>query len=148
MELKGSKTEEVLMKVSAGELQANSHYLYFADIAREAGFKQIADMFSATAKNEAEHAKHAFEFLGSAEDIRTNLKLAISGEHEEATRFCPEAAKVAEEKGFTEIVDFLRRVSTVEEKHDKNFLELLEALDKNETFKGRTVGNSAVEIER
>ncbi len=146
MELKGSKTEELLLKAFAGEAQANARYLYFAAAAREAGFKQIADMFLATAQNEAEHARNEFGFLGGIGDTRTNLKLASSGEHEEASRLYPEAAKVAEGEGFTEIADFFRRMGKVEEKHDKNFRELLETLDKDGTFRGRTVGHSAIEM--
>lgn len=146
MELKGSKTEEILMKAFAREAQANARYLYFAAAAREAGFKEIADMFLATAQNEAEHARYEFGFLGGIRDTGTNLKLAVNGEHEEATRLYPEAAKIAEGESFTEIADFFRRMAKVEEKHYGNFLELLETLDRNGTFKGRTVGHSAIEM--
>ena len=38
------------------------------------------------------------------------------------------------------------RMGKVEEKHENNFLELLDTLDKGGTFKGRTVGHSAVEM--
>lgn len=146
MEIKGSKTEGNLLKAFARELRANANYLYFASVASETGLEQIADIFLATARNEAEHAEHEFKFLGGAGDIRANLKQAISGEHEEATRLYPGAAEVAEKEGFTEIADFFRRMSKVEEKHEKHFLELLDTLDKGRTFKGRTVGHSEVEM--
>jgi len=144
MELKGSRTEDILWKAFVAELQAGTRYTYFATVARETGLEQIADMFLATAKNEAEHARHEFNFLGGAEDARANLKLAISREHEEATKWYPEAAQTAEAEGFTEIADFFRRMSKVEEKHEKHFNELLVALDQGEAFRGRTVGHSAV----
>ena len=146
MEFKGSKTEEMLEKAFNGELRANTHYMYFASIAREAGLEQIADMFLAVAKNEAEHAKHESNLLGGSGVTKANLELAISREHEEATRLYPEAASVAEGEGFTEIADFFHRMSKVEEKHEKNFLELLDTLDKGGAFKGKTVGHSAVEL--
>lgn len=144
MELKGSKTEGNLRDAFARELQAYSSYMYFASAARDSGFEQIADIFLATAENEAEHARHEFEFLSGVGDIRANLKLALDLEHADATKNYPEAAQVAEEEGFAEIADFFRRMSKVEEKHEKNYLELLETLDKDGVFKGRTVGHSEV----
>ena len=144
MELKGSKTEDVLQQAFAGELRAGASYTYFASVARQAGLEQIADVFLATARNEAEHAEHDFNFLGGADDIRANLELAINREHEEATKSYPEAAETAEQEGFTEIADFFRRMSKVEANHEKNFRELLAALDEGGDFKGRTVGHSEV----
>jgi len=144
MEFKGSKTEGNLRDAFARELQAYSSYMYFASAARDSGFEQIADIFLATAENEAEHARHEFEFLSGVGDIRANLKLALDLEHADATKNYPEAAQVAEEEGFAEIADFFRRMSKVEEKHEKNYLELLETLDKDGVFKGRTVGHSEV----
>jgi len=144
MELKGSKTEEHLRKAFTRELHAHADYTYFASTAREADLEQIADVFSATAENEAEHAEHEFSFLGGSGDTRANLKRTIEREREEATRLYPEAAKVAEEEGFGEIADFFRRMGKVEEKHEKNYRELLETLDEGGTFKGRTVGHSAI----
>jgi len=144
MELKGSKTEEILQKAFANELRANASYGYFAASAREAGLEEIAEMFEATARNEAEHAEHEFRFLGGAGDTRENLELAISREHEEATRLYPEGAQTAEKEGFSEIAEFFRRMSRVEANHERNFQRLLEGLDKGAVFEGRTVGHSEV----
>ena len=146
MQLKGSKTEENLHKAFARELRTHASYTYFAEAAREAGLEQIADMFLATAHNEAEHAEHEFKFLGSLGDMATNLKLAVEREHEEATKLYPGSAKTAKDEGFDEIADFFHRMGKVEAKHEKNFHEMLETLDKSKEFKGRTVGHSAVEM--
>ena len=145
MELRGSDTEKSLLEAFARELQNNARYTYFASAARD-GFEEIADVFLATAKNEAEHARHEFDFLGGAGDIVANLEMAISREHEEATQLYPGAAEVADREGFTEITDFFRRMSQVEEKHEKNFRGLLETLNKGGTFQSHTVGHSAVEM--
>jgi len=146
MELKGSKTEEVLLKAFAAEVRAVARYRYFADAARQAGLEQIADLFEATAMNEAEHARHEFEFLGGSGDIADNLEEAIKGEHAEATRFYREAAETADGEGFTEIADFFKRMRKVEAKHEKNFRQVLAGLEKGGEFEGRTVGHSAVEM--
>ncbi|HEY40461.1 MAG TPA: hypothetical protein G4O18_01220 [Dehalococcoidia bacterium] len=146
MELKGSKTEEVLMKAFSAEVGVSARYRYFAGAAREAGLEQIADLFEATAMNEAEHARHEFEFLGGSGDVVENLEEAIKGEHAEATRFYKEAAETAAGEGFTEVADFFNRMRKVEAKHEKNFRDILAGLEKGGEFEGRTVGHSAVEM--
>jgi len=146
MELKGSKTEEVLLKAFSAEVNVSTRYRYFADAARQAGLEQIADLFAATARNEAEHARHEFEFLGGSGDVVENLEEAIKGEHAEATRFYREAAETAEAEGFTEIADFFKRMRKVEAKHEKNYRQILAGLEKGGEFEGRTVGHSAVEM--
>ena len=52
MELKGSKTEENLMKAFAGESQARNKYTYYASKAKKEGYEQIAAIFTETADNE------------------------------------------------------------------------------------------------
>ena len=146
MRLKGSRTEDALRKAFAREVHVDSVYTYFAKAAREAGLDQMADIFSATAQNEAEHAEHEFKFLGGLGDTEDNLKLAIGREHEEASRLYPEAARIAEEEGFSEIADFFQRMGKVEERHEENFKQLIEALQEKKELKGKTVGHSAVEM--
>jgi acyl-CoA hydrolase len=146
MELKGSKTEAKLLSAFTWELHAKARYEYFAAAAREAGLEQVADIFWATAQNEAEHARHEFEFLGGAGETKANLVLAVAREHEEATKLYPEAADTAKEEGFTEVSDFFRRMGQVEGRHEKNFHEILETLDKGGAFRGQTVGHSAIEM--
>ena len=41
--LKGTRTEQNLLKAFAGESQARNHYTYFASQARKEGLVQIAD---------------------------------------------------------------------------------------------------------
>lgn len=146
MRLKGSRTEDALRKAFAREVHVDSIYTYFADAARKAGLDQVADIFSATALNEAEHAEHEFKFLGGLGDTQDNLKLAIGREHEEASKLYPEAAQIAEEEGFDKIADFFRRMGKVEKRHEENFKQLIEALREKKDLKGKTVGHSAVEM--
>ena len=61
--IKGSRTEQNLLKSFAGESQARNRYTYFAGVARKDGFVQIADIFEETAAQEKEHAKRFFKFL-------------------------------------------------------------------------------------
>jgi acyl-CoA hydrolase len=146
MRLKGSRTEDSLRKAFAREVHVDSVYTYFAKAARAAGLNQVADIFSATAWNEAEHAEHEFKFLGGLGDTEANLKLAIGREHEEASRLYPEAAQIAEEEGFNDIADFFHRMSKIEKRHEENFNQLIDALEHKKEVKGKTVGHSAVEM--
>ena len=61
--LKGTKTEQNLLKAFAGESQARMRYTYFAEKAREEGLEQVAAIFEETALNEKEHARRFFSFL-------------------------------------------------------------------------------------
>lgn len=146
MELKGSKTAEALQRAFVSETQAHNRYTYFAAAAKKAGLEQVADIFSEVALNEAEHAEHEFNFLGGIADAEENLKAAARREHYEWTEMYPELGNIAWEEGFTEIADFFQRMSKVEKKHEKLFLQLLENLERGQDLEGRTVGHSAVEM--
>ena len=47
--IKGTLTEENLLKAFAGESQARNRYTYFASVARKEGYEQIAGVFLTTA---------------------------------------------------------------------------------------------------
>ena len=46
MSIKGTKTEQNLLKAFAGESQARGRYMMFAKIARKEGYYQIADILT------------------------------------------------------------------------------------------------------
>ena len=48
--IKGTRTEQNLLKSFAGESQARSRYTYFASVAKKEGFEQIAAVFKRTRK--------------------------------------------------------------------------------------------------
>ena len=61
--IKGTLTEQNLLKAFAGESQARSRYTFFASVAKKEGYEQIAGVFMETAEQEREHAKRFFKFL-------------------------------------------------------------------------------------
>ena len=146
MDIKGSQTEEMLKKTFLRELQARAYYMYYADNARAKGLKNIADIFEATAENEAEHARYEFSYLGGAPDTVVNLEQAIKREFEESEKLYPEAASVARNEGFTEVAEFFTRMASVEERHGKNMRALLESINKLESVSGKTVAHSAIQM--
>ena len=50
--IKGTKTEQNLLKSFAGESQARSRYTFFASVAKKEGYEQIAGVFMETAEQE------------------------------------------------------------------------------------------------
>ena len=61
--LKGTMTEQNLLKSFAGESQARNRYEFFESVARKEGYEQIANIFEETATQEKAHAKRFFKFL-------------------------------------------------------------------------------------
>jgi len=146
--IKGTKTEQNLLKAFAGESQARNRYSYFASEARKSGFKQIAHIFEETAEQEKEHAKRFFKFLegGMVEVTATfpagkigttaeNLKAAASGEHEEWTELYPQFARIAKEEGFPAVSKVFEFISVAEKQHEKRYLGLLKNVEAGTVFK-------------
>jgi rubrerythrin len=78
--LKGTLTEQNLLKAFAGESQARNRYEFFASVAKKEGYEQIAAIFQKTANQEKEHAKRFFQFLeGGATEITAAYPAGIIG---------------------------------------------------------------------
>ena len=136
--VKGTLTEQNLLKAFAGESQARTRYTFFASVAKKEGYEQIAGIFMETAEQEKEHAKRFFKYLeggdlsitatfpaGKISTTRDNLMAAAMGEHEEWDVLYPEFARIAEEEGFPEIALTFRNVAIVEVEHERRYLKLL-----------------------
>lgn len=145
--LKGTKTEQNLLKAFAGESQARMRYDYFASQAKKEGLEQIAAIFTETALNEKEHAKRFFKFLeggmceitatypaGIIGDTAANLKAAAEGENEEWTELYPEFARIAEEEGFREVAIAFKMIATVEKAHEARYNTLYKNLEEGKVF--------------
>ena len=146
--IKGTLTEQNLLKAFAGESQARNRYTYFASVAKKEGYEQIAAVFSETADQEKEHAKRFFKFLDGGEAVINgasypagrigttpeNLLAAAMGEKEEWNELYPAFAKAAEEEGFPEVAETFRRVSEVEEEHERRYLKLLSRITDGDFF--------------
>jgi rubrerythrin len=146
--LKGTKTEQNLLKSFAGESQARMRYDYFAKQAKKEGLEQIASLFEETAENERSHAKQFFRHLqGGMVEITAsypggvigstleNLKASADGENEEWTLLYPEFAKIAEEEGFKEIANTWKMIAKVEKVHETRYRKLHENLEAGKVFK-------------
>lgn len=140
--VKGTKTEQNLLKAFAGESQARSRYTFFASVAKKEGYEQIAGVFLETAEQEKEHAKRFFKFLEGGDATITasypagrigttpeNLLAAAQGEKEEWDVLYRQFGDEAEEEGFREIAHAFRMISKVEAQHEARYRKLLERLE-------------------
>ena len=144
--IKGTRTEQNLLKSFAGESQARSRYTFFASVAKKEGYEQIAGVFMETAEQK-EHAKRFFKFLeGGMVEITAsypagvigttmeNLAAAADGENEEWADLYPAFADIAEEEGFKQIAVAFRMIAKVEAEHEKRYRKLLANLTEGKVF--------------
>jgi len=146
--LKGTKTEQNLLKAFAGESQARNRYTFFASKAKKDGYVQIQQIFLETAANEKEHAEVFFKHLegGMVEITATfpagiigttaeNLLASAEGEAEEWGVLYPDFAKTAEEEGFPKVAESFEEIGEVEEEHEKRYRKLLANVENGTVFK-------------
>ena len=145
--IKGTKTEQNLLKAFAGESQAKNRYEFFAKVAKKEGYEQIAAIFQETANQEKEHAKRFFKFLeGGMVEITAaypagiigttpeNLKEAAEGENEEWNELYTEFAEIAKEEGFPQVATAFKMIAKVEAEHEKRYLKLLQNISEDKVF--------------
>jgi rubrerythrin len=93
-----SNSTENLKAAFAGESQASRKYLYFSEKADKEGQPQIAKLFRAASEAETVHARNHLRALSGIGTTEDNLKVAISGEHEEFTAMYPGFIAIAQEE--------------------------------------------------
>lgn len=146
--IKGTKTEQNLLKAFAGESQARNRYTYFAGVAKKESFEQISAIFQETADNEKEHAKVFFKYLegGDVEITATypagrigntadNLAAAAAGERMEWSSIYPEFGDVARAEGFADVADSFKEIAQVESHHEARYNALLSNVNAGSVFK-------------
>ena len=145
--IKGTETEQNLLKSFAGESQARMRYTFYAKQAKKEGYEQIAAIFRETADQEMTHAKRMFKYLeggmveitaaypaGMIGTTAENLKAAAEGENEEWTDLYPHFAEVAEAEGFKEIATMYRMIAKAEAEHEERYLKLLARVENGTVF--------------
>lgn len=145
--IKGTRTEQNLLKSFAGESQARMRYTYFASAAQKEGYEQIAAVFAETADQEKEHAKRFFKFLeggmleitasfpaGVIGTTKENLEEAAAGEYDEWHNLYAEFAEIADEEGFSAIATVWRKIAEVEKEHERRYRILLQRVTEEKVF--------------
>ena len=148
MSLKGTQTEQNLLKAFAGESQAKNRYTFAAKVARKEGYLQIADFFEETAANEEQHAKTFFRFLeGGMVEITAaypagvigttaeNLLASAEGENEEWTELYPQFAQTAKAEGFPKVAAAFLMIARIEKEHEERYRALLARVEAGTVLK-------------
>ena len=149
--LTGSVTAINLAKAFAGESQARTRYLFYSEAAKKEGFQSVEQVFLETADQERGHAEIFFDYLTeglpaqvldvkvsvpiSMAETSSNLLYASQGEHEEWSFLYAKFAEDAKKEGFTEIYTSFSDIATIEYRHEKRFLNLLERLKKDMLYR-------------
>ena len=151
--IKGTRTEQNLLKAFAGESQARGRYTMFSAIASEEGYEHIAAAFLITAEQERVHAQQFFQFLDTGEGLEItatypagkigttaeNLLAAANGENEEWEIIYPEFANIAREERLIEVYRTFTAVAVAEKQHEKRYRGFLSHLEAGTLFRRENV---------
>lgn len=120
-----STTLKNLEAALAGESMAHIKYRYFAKIAREEGFEEVAKHFEHTADQEIKHAWGHLELLIGKPTTKECLQKAIDGETYEFTEMYPSFELQAKQEGDrTALQEFQNQIIESSE-HAEQFKKVL-----------------------
>jgi len=125
-----SDTLKNLESALAGESMAHVKYRYFAKIAREEGFEDVAKHFEHTADQEILHAWGHLELLIGKPSTKECLEKAIEGETYEFTTMYPQFQIQAELEGHSHWFDELKDQINESKQHAEEFQKVLEKAEK------------------
>jgi rubrerythrin len=124
-----SITLDNLGSALAGESQAHIKYRYFAKIAREEGFEDVAKHFEHTADQELLHAWGHLELLIGKPSTKECLEKAIEGETYEFTTMYPTFKEQAAQEGHHAVTEFQDQIDESVE-HAEQFKAVLAKAEK------------------
>lgn len=125
-----SATMKNLESALAGESMAHIKYRYFAAIAREEGFEDVAKHFEQTADQEIKHAWSHLELLIGKPSTKECLQKAIDGETYEYTEMYPQFESIAVAEGNIEAAKEAREQLEESRAHADQFKQVLAKAEK------------------
>jgi rubrerythrin len=125
-----SITLQNLESALAGESMAHIKYRYFAKIAREEGFEDVAKHFEHTADQEILHAWGHLELLIGKPNTKECLEKAIEGETYEFTTMYPQFETEAKKEGYTNILSEFQNQIIESTEHAEEFKKILVKAEK------------------
>ncbi len=128
-----SVTLKNLESALAGESMAHIKYRYFAKIAREEGFEDVAKHFEHTADQEIKHAWGHLELLIGKPSTKECLEKAIAGETYEFTEMYPQFEAIAIREGEIEAAKEAQEQTQESKLHAEQFKKVLALAEKRFT---------------
>lgn len=120
-----SVTLKNLESALAGESMAHIKYRYFAKIAMEEGFEDVAKHFWHTADQELQHAWGHLELLIGKPSTKECLEKAIEGETYEFTEMYPKFQAIAETEGMHHAAQIAKEQIKESMEHAEQFMDVL-----------------------
>ena len=124
-----SVTIKNLESALAGESMAHIKYRYFASIAREEGYEEVAKHFEHTAEQEIKHAWGHLELLIGKPNTKQCLEKAIEGETYEFTTMYPGFESQAQQEGHNAVQEFRDQIDESKQ-HAEEFRAVLAKAEK------------------
>jgi rubrerythrin len=125
-----SNTLKNLEGALAGESMAHIKYRYFAKIAREEGYEDVAKHFEHTADQEILHAWGHLELLIGKPSTKECLEKAIEGETYEYTEMYPQFRAQAVIDGAVEVAKEITGQIEESQEHAEQFRAVLAKAEK------------------
>ena len=125
-----SITLKNLESALAGESMAHIKYRYFAKIARDEGFEDVAQHFEHTADQEIKHAWGHLELLIGKPSTKECLEKAIEGETYEFTTMYPQFERQAKVEQNIEAVKEFNEQGRESNEHAQQFKAVLVKAEK------------------
>ena len=125
-----SATIKNLESALAGESMAHVKYRYFAKIAREEGYEDVAKHFEHTADQEIKHAWGHLELLIGKPNTKECLQKAIEGETYEFTEMYPQFESIANAEGKLEVQKEIQEQIAESKEHAAQFAAILAKAEK------------------
>ena len=114
----------------AGESMAHIKYRYFAKIAREEGYEDVAKHFEHTADQEIKHAWGHLELLIGKPSTKECLQKAIDGETYEYTEMYPQFKNQAYGEGLSIVSKEFEEQIEESMEHAEQFKKVLQLAEK------------------
>ena len=125
-----SVTLKNLESALAGESMAHIKYRYFAKIAREEGYEDVAKHFEHTADQEIKHAWGHLELLIGKPNTKECLQKAIDGETYEYTEMYPQFKNQAYGEGLSIVSKEFEEQIEESMEHAEQFKKVLQLAEK------------------
>lgn len=119
MEFQQSRTYANLQNAYELELGQSTLYSIYGDILRQAGYRQIADVYDIFQRNNKEHARIWYRQLneGNLPNSEEALSASIQQEYYMGNQLYREYAQIANEEGYSDIGALFNGVANIDLNH-------------------------------
>lgn len=142
MEIKGSKTEQNLLKAFAVESQLRNMCEFYKLLAQKEGYDYIGKYFENVINSRKEHAKLWLKWLNEGINMHTSdaLEEITKGKYSLLGKYYLTCAKQAREEGVEHLADLFEHIAEVEKQYQVMFEKLLASV-KDEDVQPDEKGN-------